>query len=426
MSSKGRLTADLVVVGASELVTCAGRAPAAGSDQSRVAVIENGAVAARNGEVIWTGPQSLLKERVELSSDAQRIDVNGGCVLPGLVDPHTHLVWSGSRADEFEKRLAGATYSEIAAQGGGILRTVEATRGADLPTLTQLAASRVQRLARGGVTSVEVKSGYGLEAEAELRQLTAARRAGERLPIQLVTTFLGAHTFPASARESSSQREKYVDLICHEMIPQVAEQQLARFADVFVDEHAFSLEQARRVLSAARDHGLAVKVHADQLADDGAAQLAAEMGATSADHLEHASRHGLKALAAAGVVAVLIPAASLFLRMKQHADARRMIELGLPVALATDLNPGTCPCDSMTLVMQLGCLLCGLTIDEAIVAATLNAAAAAGLSESCGSIEPGKRCDLLVLSTADRRELIYRFGSAPIAQVIANGQPLNR
>lgn len=417
-----RIDADLVVVGASELVTCAGSAPASGPDQSRVSVVENGALASRDGTIVWVGPERDLSRAVSLLPEAGRLDVRGRAVLPGLVDPHTHLVWAGDRADELEQRLAGATYSEIAAAGGGILRTVDATRAAGTGHLAALAAERMDRLSSSGVTAMEVKSGYGLSQDHEIKILRAARAAADSRPYEVVTTFLGAHTFPREARASSRDRGRYVDAVCGEMIPRVAELELARFADVFVDRHAFSLAEAERVLRSAKEAGLGVKVHADQLADDGAAELAADMGAVSADHLEHASDAGLAALASAGTVAVLIPGASLFLKMERHADGRRMIERGVPVALATDLNPGTCPCASLSLVMQLGCLICGLSMDEAIVAATLNAAAAAGLAGRAGSLEPGKRCDLVVLETADRRGLVYELGSVRLHAVVAAGQ----
>lgn len=417
-----RPVADFTLVGASELVTCAGAAPACGADQGRVSVVEDGAVAARGGRIVWVGTELDLEREVEVLPGATTIDVRGRAVLPGFVDAHTHLVWAGDRADEFERRLAGATYSEIAAQGGGILRTVAATREATVEELAADTGERMDRMARLGVTGFEIKSGYGLAPEPELRMLAAARAAARPRPFEVVTTFLGAHTFPREARASAGGRERYLDQLCGEMIPRVAEEKLARFADVFVDEHAFSLAEARRVLETARRHGLGLKVHADQLAADGAAELAAELGATSAEHLEHVSDRGIAALAAAGTVAVLLPAASLFLRMKTTAPARAMIEQGVPVALSTDINPGSCPCESLPFVLQLGCVMSGMTVDEAIVAGTLNGAAACGLDDLMGSIEPGKRCDLVVLDGAERRQLVYQFGAPRIHMVIAAGR----
>ena len=416
--------ADFVLTGASELVTCAGPAPAAGEAQSRTGVIRGGAVAARDGVILWAGPEEALVESVEIAADARRLDAGGRAVLPGLVDTHTHLVWAGERADEFEKRLAGASYGEILAAGGGILRTVDATRAESLETLAEHASARMDALSRFGVTAVEVKSGYGLELEAELKILRAARQAAAARPFEVVTTFLGAHTLPREARPSAAARERYIATVIEEMIPAVAEEGLARFADVFVDEHAFSLVEARAILGAAKRAGLGLKVHADQLGADGGAELAAEMGAASADHLEHLTRAGLRALAAAGTVGVLLPGASLFLRMHDFADGRAMIDANVPVAVATDLNPGSCPCESLPLIMQLACLYCGLSVDEAIIAATLNAAAASGLEQRCGSIEVGKRCDLLVLDAPRRRDLIYRLGAPRIRQLIVCGEIL--
>ncbi len=417
-----RPVADFALIGASELVTCAGAAPAAGAQQKRVGVVEDGAVAARSGRIVWVGPERLLDREVDVLPGATRIDVRGRAVLPGLVDCHTHLVWAGDRADEFERRLAGATYSEIAAAGGGILRTVDLTRDTPTDELAWAAGDRMDRLARFGVTGLEVKSGYGLETDSEIRLLEAARIAARTRPYEVVTTFLGAHTFPREARGAATARDHYVDLVCNEMIPQVAERGLARFADVFVDQHAFSLAEARRVLETARKHGLGLKVHADQLASDGAAELAAELGAISAEHLEHVSDRGIAALAAAGTIAVLLPAAALFLRAAQYAPGRRLIDAGVAVALSTDLNPGSCPCESLPFVLQLGCLLCGMTVDEALVAGTINAAAACGINDVAGSIERGKRCDLLVLDAEQRCQLIYQLAAPRIYMVIANGR----
>jgi imidazolonepropionase len=275
---------------------------------------------------------------------------------------------------------------------------------------------------RLGTTAVEIKSGYGLNTETELKLLRAARAAAGATPLAFTTTFLGAHTLPAEARDSASARERHVTLIVEEMIPLVVAEGLAEFADVFIDEHAFTLDEARRVLEAAKARGLRPKVHTGQLARDGGMLLAAELGATSADHLEYASDEDLEALAKASVVGVLLPGATLFLRMEQWAPGQRMVAAGVPVAVATDVNPGSCPSESMPLMMQLACLRCGLSIDEAIVAATLNAAAACGLEKDCGSIEPGKRCDLLVIDAETRAEIVYALGSPRTHMVVAEGR----
>lgn len=422
--SPARVEADLVLRGVSELVTCAGRAPAAGAAQGRVSVIPDGALAARGGRIVWVGPDKDLDASVEQRPGCECIDAGGRAVLPGFVDTHTHLVWGGDRADEFERRLAGATYSEIAAAGGGILRTVESTRATSRAELADRGRRNMLRLARHGVTAVEVKSGYGLDTDTELRMLEAARDAAADLPMALVTTFLGAHTVPCEARGSAEARVAYLDRVCEEMIPKVASRGLATFVDVFVDANAFSLEEGRRVLEAGRRHGLKLKVHADQLAADGGAELAAEMGAASADHLEHVSDRGLEALARAGTVGVILPGASLCLGSHDYADGRRMIGANVPVALATDLNPGSSPCESMPLMLQLACLYSGLSVDEAIVAATLNAAAASGLENEAGSLEPGKRCDFVVLEDSERRQLIYNVGASRLRLVVARGEIL--
>ncbi len=423
----GRPFADFVLVGASELATCAPtkrateRGALAGDDQSQVAVVENGALAARNGAIVWVGPESELAREVEVAPDALRYDAGFRAVLPGLVDTHTHLVWGGDRADEFERRLAGTSYSQILAEGGGILRTVEATRAASFDALLAVAGSRLSRMSALGTTAVEIKSGYGLEPTAEYKMLEVGRELGRSSLQEVVTTFLGAHTLPREARGSAAARARYLDQLCQEMIPAVADRELARFVDVFVDEHAFSLDEARRVLEAGRAAGLGLKLHADQLGADGGAELAAACAATSADHLEQLSAAGREALAHAGTVAVLLPGACLFLRSHDYADGRAMIDAGVAVALATDLNPGSCPSESMPLMMQLACLYCGLSVDEAIVAATINAAVASGLEDQCGSLEPGKRCDLLVLDAPERRDMIYRLGNPRIHAVITRG-----
>ncbi|RMF76963.1 MAG: imidazolonepropionase [Acidobacteria bacterium] len=419
-----RISADLLVVGASELVTCAGPAPAAGQAQADAGVVERGALAARDGTIVWTGPEDELERAVAPAPDARTLDVGGRAVLPALVDCHTHLVWAGDRTGEFARRLAGATYSEIAAAGGGILSTVEAVRAAPRERLAAEARERMRRMARWGTTGFEIKSGYGLSTEAEIKLLRAAGEAVEGTPFLARRTFLGAHTLPREARGSRAARARYVDEVVGEMIPRVAEERLARFCDVFIDEHAFTVDEARRVLEAGRAAGLEPKLHAAQLAPDEGVRLAAELGAVSVDHLEHATDDDLDALARAGTVGVLLPGATLFLRMTRFADGRRMIDRGVPVAVATDVNPGSCPSESLPLMMQLACLRCGLSVDEAIVAATKNAAVAAGLGDRLGTLEPGRRCDLLVLEAASRSELLYALGSQRTHAVLAAGRTI--
>jgi len=415
------IRADLVVRGIGELATPRGHAPATAADLGRVAVIRDAAVACAGEDIVFVGPERDLAEAVEPSPGAVTVDADGGTVLPGFVDAHTHLPFAGWREREFDERLRGASYSEIAARGGGILSTVERTRAMPLDELTARVRERLDGMLALGTTTVEAKSGYGLSLEDELKQLTALRDAAAGHPVQLVPTFLGAHTVPAEFRP---RREDYVTLLVERMLPEVARAGLARFADAFVDAHAFRIDEARRVLSAAREHGLGVRVHADQLADDGAARLAAELGAASADHLEYASREGIEALARAGTCGVLLPAATFFLMMERKPPGRALIEAGVPVVVATDFNPGSCPTESMSAALWFACLTARLTVDEAITAATLNAAHALGLASRVGSLEPGKRADLVVHDVPNRYHLVYRFGVPRVSKVVVAGKPV--
>ena len=375
-----------------------------------------------DGRIVWVGPRTDLDQAVAAEPGAQTLDAGGGTLLPGFVDAHTHLPFVGWREQEFDERLRGATYSEIAARGGGILSTVEHTRDASPTDLTAVVRGRLERLLRLGTTTVEAKSGYGLEPEAELKQLQALRQAASGHPIDLVPTFLGAHTVPV---EFKDDRGAYVRLLIDTMLPQVATAGLAEYADAFVDAHAFGLDEARAVLEAARSHGLGVRLHADQLNDDGAAALAAELGAASADHLEFSSDEGIEALARAGTCGVLLPAATFFLMSDTPPPGRRLVDAGVPVVVATDFNPGSCPCDSMSAALWFACLGARLTVDEAITAATLNAACALGRGKLTGTIEPGKRADLVVHDVPNRYHLVYRFGTPAIKHVVAAGKIVN-
>jgi imidazolonepropionase len=413
------IEADLGVVGIRELATPTGRTARTGPALSRLEVVENAAVACREGRIVFVGAEEDFHREVRLLEGGTLLDAEGGTALPGFVDAHTHLPFAGWREAEFDELLRGATYEEIAARGGGILSTVAATRQVEFGDLVRLVRERLDGILRLGTTTVEAKSGYGLSVGAELKQLEAVREAATGHPVQVVPTFLGAHRVPS---EYEGMREDYVQSIVAEMLPEVARRKLARFADVFVDRRAFSVGEARRVLEAARWVGLGLKVHADQFAADGAAELAAELGAASADHLEHVSAAGIEALARSGTCAVLLPGPSLFLREKTLPPVRRLVEAGVPVALGSDFNPGTCPCESMGTALWLGCLRFGLSVDEAITASTLNAAAAIGLADRCGSLEVGKRADLVLHSVPNRRHLVYRFGVERIRAVVAGGR----
>jgi imidazolonepropionase len=413
------ISADLAVLGISELATPVGQTALAGAEMGRLRVVHDAALASLAGEIVFVGTRREFHEAVTLTPGATSIDAGGGTVLPGFVDAHTHLPFAGWREQEFDERLRGATYSEIAARGGGILSTVAQTRAASHAELAEQVRARLDAMLRLGTTTVEAKSGYGLSFEDELKQLAALRDGAAGHPIELVPTFLGAHTVPVEYR---GKREDYVRLLVERLLPEVSRQRLAEYADAFVDAHAFTLDEARTVLEAARGHGLGVRLHADQLADDGAALLAAGLGAASADHLEYASEEGIEALARAGTCGVLLPAATFFLMMEARPPGRKLVEAGVPVVVATDFNPGSCPADSMTAALWFACLDARLTVDEAICAATLNAAHSLGRAARTGSLEPGKRTDLVVHDVPNRYHLVYRFGEPRVGKVVAGGR----
>ena len=344
--------------------------------------------------------------------------MRGRWVTPGLVDCHTHLVHAGDRAREFELRLQGATYEEIARAGGGIVSTVAATRDASETALGEAASRRLGRLLAEGVTTIEIKSGYGLRTDAELKQLRVARRIGESAPVTVRTTFLGAHAVPP---EFKGRQEEYVALVCGEMLPAVAEAGLADAVDAFCEGIAFSPAQTARVFERARSLGLPVKLHADQLSDLGGAALAARFGALSADHLEHTSASGVRAMADAGTVAVLLPGAFYFLRDTKAPPVQALRDHGVPIAVSTDCNPGSSPLSSILLAMNFACTLFRLTPEEALAGVTCHAARALGLADACGTIEVGKACDLAIWDVAEPAALAYAMGAAPCAGVVKSG-----
>jgi imidazolonepropionase len=350
----------------------------------------------------------------------EEFDASGRVVMPGFVDPHTHLVFAGSRADEFEMRLKGATYLEIMAAGGGIMSTVGATRQASMEELLAQSRRRLDRMLAYGTTTAEAKTGYGLNTAQELKILGAIKTLNETHPVDLVATFLGAHAVP---EEYKGRSEEYTDMVVKEMLPQAAKEGVC-FCDVFCEEGAFSLEQSRRILEKAKELGLGLKIHADEFKTLGGAALAAELGATSADHLICTPEEELRLLAEAGTVAALLPGTPFGLGEERYAPARRMIELGLPVALGTDLNPGTCWCESMQFVIALAARKMGMTSTEAIAASTLNAAYALAKGAEVGSLEVGKKADILILETSDYRDLAYRFGGNLVDRVFKGDQPI--
>ena len=372
--------------------------------------IPDAAVKVVEGSIVYAGPETDSPEQ----GAAARIDCEGRSVIPGFVDGHTHLVFAGDRADEFARRLSGASYQEIAASGGGILATVAATRSASERDLYELSAQRAGRMITSGTTTIEIKSGYGLDLETELRLLRVARQIGEKLPVTVKTTFLGAHALPSEFRHD---RAGYVDLVIDEMLPAAAG--LADYCDVFVEDTAFSTEEARRIFQAAATHGLQARVHAEQLTRSGGAALAAEVSAASADHLDHVNEEDARALAAAGVVAMLVPGASYSLRSPQ-APGPMLIENGVTVALATDCNPGTSYFESMGLVMSLAVVQMGLTVDQALFAATRGGALALGLDDY-GMIAPGAVSDIVILDAPSPAHVAYRPGTNLAWKTIESG-----
>jgi len=396
----------LAVVGCSQLVTLRGPArPRVGAEMRELSVVADGAMLVRGGRIERVGTRGEIEPLV--GGGCEVFDAGGRVVLPGFVDAHAHPVFAGSRAGEFEQRAAGASYQEIAAAGGGIRSTVRATRAASEGELLETARRRGAWFLRSGTTTVEAKSGYGLSTEDELKMLRVVRRLNEDGAVAYVPTFLGAHEVPDEYR---SRRTEYVDLVVEEMLPRVAREGLAEFCDVFCEERVFTVEESRRILSAAGARGLALRVHADQLSLSGGARLAAELKAKTADHLEHADAEGLEALGRAGVQPVLLPGSVYALGSKKYPAARAMIDAGLAVVLATDFNPGSSPTPSMTMVLSIASTHMRLAPAEGLTAATVNAAYSLNRGAEIGTLEEGKRADFVVHDCADYRELAYFFG----------------
>ncbi|MCX6141200.1 MAG: imidazolonepropionase [Candidatus Kapabacteria bacterium] len=355
--------------------------------------------------ILWIGPTS--ESSAHLSDDVEVVDCTGKTVMPGFVDSHTHMVFAGSRSGEFSRRLAGASYAEIAAEGGGILTTMRAVREADVESLIDVGDALLTSALQHGSTTVEIKSGYGLDVESELRLLDAIGQLQRGHEARVIGTFMGAHAVPPEHRANP---DAYVDIVVNEMLPRVREQGVASFCDVFTDAGFFTVEQSERVLLAAREHGLRLKVHADEIALIGASHMAANLGCISADHLEHSTIDEIKALRDAGVVCTLLPGTAYTLRLP-YPDARTMIDEGAIVALATDCNPGSCFTENMQTILSLACINMGMSIEESIVAATLNGAAALGLSGHVGSLEIGKFADVVVYDVPSYKDVVYHFGS---------------
>jgi imidazolonepropionase len=415
------IQADLIIEGAAELLTLRGHSsrPQRGDEMRELGIIRQGALAARRGKIVWVGPTAELLTSVRPAAFAKRIDAYGKTVMPGLVDPHTHLVFAGSRENEFAMRIQGKSYQEIAAAGGGINATVAATRKASKAALKAEARKSLDRMLALGTTTVEAKSGYGLELETELKMLEVVRELNEEGPMTVIPTFMGAHEIPPEFRQNP---EAYVDLVITRMIPEVVARRLARFCDVFCETGVFSVEQTERICRAAAGFGLEPRVHADELTDLGGAAMAARLRARTADHLLCAGDDGIRQMAAAGVIAVLLPGTAYFLHMQRYARAREMIAAGVPVALATDYNPGSCMTESLPLILNLACTQMRMLPAEAITAATINAAWAIGEEDCAGSLEVGKQADILILDAPTHEHLCYHFGVNLVETVVKNGK----
>lgn len=409
---------SLAVVNCSQLVTLAGPArPRVGAEMRELGIVESGALLVRDGLIAEVGTLSRIEASIE--ADTFVVDAGGRVVLPGFVDAHTHPVFAGTRAGEFEERSTGATYQEIAARGGGIQSTVNKTRAASVDELVSAGRRYAEWFLRGGTTTIEAKSGYGLSLEDELKLLRAIKQLDRETELRYVPTFLGAHTVP---KEYAARRDAYVSLIIDEMLPQVAREKLAEFADVFCEQNVFTNDESWKILSAARCHGLGLRMHADQLSLSGGAKLAAELGTITADHLEHTDAGGIAALKSAGVQPVLLPGSVYALGSTRYPPAREMIDSGLAVILATDFNPGSSPTPSMTMILSLAATHMKMTPAESITAATINAAYSLNRGAQLGSLEPGKIADFVIHDCDDYRELAYFFGIEHAWKVFCGGK----
>ena len=407
----------LLLKNAAELLTCRGHAPKCGPAMQDIGIIEDGALWLEDGVIRKVGVTAEILAGISATPDTV-IDATGRCVLPGFVDPHTHFLFAGHRAEEFSWRLRGDTYMDIMERGGGIINSVRATRQASADELLAIGQRRLDSMLSFGVTTVEGKSGYGLDAATELKQLAVMAELDRQHPVEVVRTFMGAHAVPA---EYKGRTDEFVDYLLQDVLPLVAEQRLADFCDVFCEKGVFSVEQSRRLLTAAQSLGLQAKVHADEIVTLGGAELAAELGALSAEHLLHASDAGIRRMAETGVIAVLLPATAFCLR-EPYARARFMIDSGVPVALATDFNPGSCFSESIPLVIALAALYMQMTPAEIVTALTINAAAAVGRADRIGSLEAGKQGDFVLLDHPSHLYLPYHAGVNCVATVVKRGE----
>ena len=400
---------SLLISGASQIVTVRGRAPRRGNELLNIGVIRDGAILICDGVIVAVGPSSQI-EKLKQSKKTEKMDVGGRVVLPGFVDSHTHLIHAASRAEEYELKIRGASYEEIARKGGGILNSVKKLRAATAEELKNRARGFLGRFAEYGTTTIEAKSGYGLDVASEFRILSLHKELDAEQPLEIVSTFLGAHVVPAEYRGQSRGRQKYLELLITHLIPDVAENGLAEYCDVFCERGAFSLSESRSVLETGKSRGLKPRVHAEQLSNTGATRMGIELGAASCDHLEYLKPADIRALGRSNTVATLLPGCDFHLGLERYAAARELIDAGTIVALATDFNPGTSPTLSMPMILSLACSQLRMSPAEAVAAATLNAAYSLGRAGKIGSIESGKQADLAVFEVADYREIPYYFG----------------
>lgn len=404
--------ADLVIVNIGELATAHGNRPLRGKHQGDVEIIKNACIGITDGKIEFVG-------KMEDAPEAKKIiDAEGCLVTPGLVDAHTHLVFGGWRQDEFPKKLAGVPYLQILKEGGGILSTVRSTRATSEEELLEKTSGFLDMMLAHGTTTVEAKSGYGLTMDQELKQLNVAVALQKSHPVDLVSTFMGAHAVPEEYKEN---RDEYIRLICEKMIPKIAEEKLAEFCDIFCETGIFEVEDTRKILECAKKYGLSVKLHGDEIDPIGGAELAGEIAAISAEHLIESSDEGIRAMAKAGTIAVLLPATSFYLN-KPFARAKKMLEQGMAIAVATDFNPGSSPNLNLQIPMTLACLKYGLSPAEVLTGVTLNAACAIKRGEEIGTLEPGKQADLVIWDAPDLDFLFYRYGNNQVKQVIKKGK----
>lgn len=382
-------------------------------------IIENGAIACYKEKIVAIGITNELKNKIELTNDAVIIDASRKVVAPGFVDPHTHPIFFGTREHEFVMRIKGRSYREIAEAGGGIRSSVRNLRKASIEQLVEAAIPHLDNFLKNGTTTIEAKSGYGLTLEDELKSLRVIHKLNQMHSIDLIPTFLGAHEIPDEYR---NRREAYIKIIIEQMIPQIAEQGLAEFCDIFCEQHVFNLKETEKILTAAKSAGFKLKIHADQLTSSGGSELAAEIGVVSADHLDYVTLHAMEQLKQHGVIPVLLPGAVFFLGLQNYAPARKMIDIGLPLALATDFNPGSCMTESMHIILTIACINMKLLPQECWNAATINAASAINREKSIGSLEVGKEADIVIWNIPNSDYLPYHFGINLVDKVIKKGK----